>query len=69
MSSDVVKENMFYIEYRHCKFKARKNQKSKWNEWTCWSVEFPTFKEALSHLPPPTELEEYKITASIQPLQ
>lgn len=60
---------MFYIEYRHCKFKARKNQKSKWNDWTCWSVEFLTFEEAVQHLPPPNEFEEYKVALSIQPLQ
>lgn len=40
----------FFIEYRHCKFRARKNQRDKWNGWTRCSIDWTRKRDAEDHM-------------------
>ena len=40
----------FYIEYRHCKFPVRSNQRDKWNRWVRYSRDFKLRREAVAEM-------------------
>ena len=31
---------VFFIEYRHCMFRARRGQRDNWNKWCRYSIDF-----------------------------
>lgn len=37
---------VFSVEFRHCSFPVRRNQRDKWNEWCRYSVDFCLRREA-----------------------
>lgn len=45
-----MSRRVWFIEFRHCAFKARWNQRSKWNGWVRYSVDFARKRDAVSSM-------------------